>query len=258
MSSEFGYHHVPVLAQSNFLEWKTALEEYLTPHDHVRVIRWTKSSTGALVDPLPPSDPDELERWNQSERVAKGVIMMTAADHHLELVYKYKSESVWELWKAIEARHAPRDAFLYHQAWVHLVSLRKGPSESYVDYCGRVDDARSQIDRTTPAFLTPEQLLDQLLLFTMLNALPRDDPLRSLIYQSNINLEDVKTAFLQADTFARVAAKIGSTNAASVHPGHLVKDSPQLETSDRLIAHHVSVSAGKRGRQRKGQRHMQK
>ena len=265
MSSESprfsGYSDVPVLEEGNFFEWKTALDEYLTPNNHVRVIRQTRSSTGALVDPLPPSDPDDLEGWKKSERVAKGVIMMTAANLHLELVYKYKGGSVWELWKAIETRHVPRDAFLYHQALMHLCSIRKRPNESYIDLYRRVDDARTQMDRAIPVSLTPEQLWDQLLFFRILTALPSDDPLRSLLFTLNINLDDLRVAFLRTDTYARVAAEAKAANAASVqrchkcrHPGHLVKDCPQLEAVDRPFAHGVNASAGNRGRQRKGKR----
>lgn len=198
-----GYSHVPVLATGNFLEWQTAIEKYLTFCDHVRVIRRTKSSTGALVDPSPPSDPDDLKKWNQSEQIARGVIMITAVDLHLELVHKYEDGSAWELWKAIEACHVQQDAFLYHQAWVHLFSLRKRPDERYMDYYRRVDDARSQIDRVKPPSLTPEQLLDELLLFTLLTGLPSDDPLRPLISQANVNLDDLYAAFLRTDVRTR-------------------------------------------------------
>ncbi len=252
---------VPVLADGNYHEWKAALEEYLTPNDHVRVIRRTKSSMGALVDPVPPTDPDDLVRWNQSERIAMGVIASTAIDLHLELLYKYEYGSVWELWKAIEARHAPRDAFLYHQAWVHLFNLRKSPDERYVDYIGRVDDACIRIDRATPTSLTPEQLRKQLLLFSILTGLPSDDPLRSLIFQKNITLDDVRTVFLRTDTLARMYAQIEPAKAVPVqrcyrcdHPGHKDKDCPHSEAIDRLIAHRIKVSAGNRSGQRKGNR----
>lgn len=252
---------VLVLADGNYHEWKASLEEYLTPNDHVRVIRRTKSSMGALVDPVPPTDPDDLVRWNQSEKIAMGVIASTATDLHLELLYKYKNGSVWELWKAIEARHVQQDGFLYHQACVHLFSIRKRPDERYVDYFGRINDARIRIDRVTPSSLTPEQLMDQLLLFTLLTGLRSDDPLRSLIFQRDISLDHVRTVFLRTDTLARMDAQNKSAKAVPVQrcykcqePGHIVKDCPHSEAIDRLIARRVNVNTGNRGGQRKSNR----
>ena len=256
---------VLVLADGNYHEWKASLEAYLTPDDHVRVIRRTKTAMGALVDPVPPTDPDDLVRWNQSERVAMSIIARTATDLHLELLYKYVhgyvDGSVWELWKAIEALHVRQDPFLYHQAVVHLFSLRKRPDERYVDYFRRVDDARIQIDRVTPTSLTPEQLFEQLLLFSILTGLPSDDPLRSLIFRMDITLDHVRTVFLQTDTFARLDAQIESAKAVPVQHcykcqehGHTVKDCPHSEAIDRLIAHRVKASAGNRSGKRRGNR----
>ena len=257
---------VPVLTDDNFHEWKAAIEEYLTPYDDVRVITPTKSSMGALVDPVPPTDPDDLMKWKKSERIAWGVIARTATKLHLELVYKYKGGSVWELWKAIEARHAPQDAFLRYAAWAHLFSIRKRPDEDYMDCYRRVDDAHNRIVRLTPASLTPEQFRDEMILFRVLTSLPSDDPLRFLILQKNITLDDVYTACLRADALARMATESESANAVSIQhcykcdgPGHLVKECPHSEAIDSLIAHRCNVSAGVKGgqRQKKKQAPMQ-
>jgi hypothetical protein len=115
--------HIPVLMRDNYLKWQLCVKAYLTPGDHVRVIKRTKTATGALADPVAPADPAELERWNRSERIAMGVVMGTANDQHLELIHKHEEGSVWALWKAIEAYHVQRDASLRHQAWMQLLSI---------------------------------------------------------------------------------------------------------------------------------------
>jgi hypothetical protein len=54
----------------------------------------------------------------------------------------------------------------------------KRADESYVDYFRRGSDARSRVERVTPSSLTPEQRMDELLIFALLSGLPVDDPLR--------------------------------------------------------------------------------
>lgn len=51
---------VPMLAEGNFQKWTWAIKAYLTPSDHVRVIKRTKDSKGKMHDPTPPSDDKEL------------------------------------------------------------------------------------------------------------------------------------------------------------------------------------------------------
>ena len=95
------------------MRWEIQVHAYLTgAADHIWVIWCTKGSDGKYVNPIQPTDLDELKDWNKSERVAMGVIMATASDLHLELVHKMSEEPVWVLWKAIEAQHQQHDASL--------------------------------------------------------------------------------------------------------------------------------------------------
>jgi hypothetical protein len=234
------YSHIPVLTRVNYLKWQLSIKAYLTPGDHVRVIKRTRDTTGALVDPAAPADHVELERWNRSERIAMGVVMGTAYDQHLELILKHEEGSVWALWKAIETHHVQRDASLRHEAWMQLLSIRKKPDEKYVDLYYRVDNARSKVDRVTPASLTPEERADELALFIILNALSVDNPLRrQLVSQKDVTLTDAYSAFLCTD---RDAVTIESASAAYVprclrcdRTGHFADACPHLEAIKQLI-----------------------
>jgi len=61
-------------------------------------------------------------------------------------------DSVWNVWKAIEAQHQQHDASLRHEAWTQLF------------------DYRSKTDRVTPSDFTPAKRSEELGLFIIINA----------------------------------------------------------------------------------------
>jgi len=64
-----------MLSKDNYQNWQNAVKAYLTGYRHVRVITRTRdATTGALVDPIRPTDATELEAWETSEGIAMGVI----------------------------------------------------------------------------------------------------------------------------------------------------------------------------------------
>ena len=134
-SPQSSYTLVPILTKDNFMKWEIQVHAYLTgAADHVWVIQHTKGSDGKYVNPIQPTNLDELKDWNKSKHMAMGVIMVTASNLHLKLVHKMGEEPVWELWKAIEAQHQQHDASLWHEAWMQLFAIWKRPDEGYVDY----------------------------------------------------------------------------------------------------------------------------
>jgi hypothetical protein len=201
------------------------------------------------MDPVLPANPAELERWNCSEQIAMGVVMGTTNDQHLELIHKHEEGSVWALWKAIKAHHVQRDTSLRHEVWMQLLSIRKNPDEKYVNLYSCVDNARSKIDHMTPSTLTAEECADELALFTILTALPVDDPLcRQLVSQKDITLADTYSAFLHMD---RDTVTIESANAAYVphchrcdQPSHFADACPHLEAIKQLISQRSSGGNG--------------
>src|SRR5882757_10933527 len=164
-----GYRHLPMLTRENYMKWQTALKAYLTPYNHVRVLMCTAGTAGAILDPMPPTDPTELASWHQSEQIAMGVVAGTSYELHLELVHKHEGGSVWDLWKAIEALHVQKDASLRHEAWMHLFGHRKRPNETYIDYFRHRDSIGGRIERVTPTTLTGLQLVSELLRFAQIS-----------------------------------------------------------------------------------------
>ena len=75
--------YVPMLSESNYQKWQWAIKAYLSPHDHVRVIKRVRTAAG-LVDPTPPTDASELEKWLQSECMALGIIAGTIIDRQVQ------------------------------------------------------------------------------------------------------------------------------------------------------------------------------
>ena len=181
--------HVPALTKDNYSQWQMAVKAYLTPHDHVRVIKRTMDSTGALADPVTPTDADELAWWIASEQHAMGVIMGTAYDLHFELLSRHEYGRAWPLWRDIEAQHITPDGGQRHEAWVQLFGIRKRSGESYVDLYRCIDNARSRINRVTPVNQTAEERSNEITLFSLLMALPAEDPLRrQLVSQKSVTL----------------------------------------------------------------------
>ena len=256
--SRTGYAHIPVLTKEIFLEWQIGVRAYLRPGKHLRIIRSGKGSDGAPLDPTPPTNLDELKRWEDSEEIAMGVIIATASKLHLELVSKYEDGSVWELWKAIEANHVTHDASLRHEAWVQLFGMQKRSDEGYADFYRRGSDARSRIEHVTPSNLTPQQRSDELLLTTLLYGLPTDDHLRrQFVAQSNLTLEDVWAAFIRINRDTATMAAVEFANAMLTNtchkcdqPGHFAKDCPYTEVIKQAV--NLRINGSGKGNRYKG------
>lgn len=180
------YDFVPVLTKENYMIWELQVEAYLMGEDdHFRVLQPTKDSEG-FHNPSRPSDAEEGKAWDQSERVARGVIMATASDLYLELIGSMRGESVWKLWKAIEAKHQQYNESLRAEAWMQLLAIRKKPDEAYMDFFRRVEAARLKINQFTPQDFTTTQYYEELRLFAFINGLHPDDPLRRQLVSESL------------------------------------------------------------------------
>jgi hypothetical protein len=222
------------------------------PNDHVRVIKRSKGTDGILHDPKAPADAKELESWNQSERMAIGIISGSIIDIHLELLHKYEDKSAWALWGAIEALHEQKDASLRHGAWMGLLGLRQGEDEGYCKYLRRLSEARSRVDRVTPASLSAEERMDELVLFAALSRMRPNDPLhQSLLTHRNLSLTDLSAIFLRTDQNSALSAAFESANVTSTSRcftcrlvGHQAKDCPHADAISRLIAQRTNNNGG--------------
>ena len=98
--------------------------------------------------------------------MAVGIIAGSVIDLHLEHLHRYEDKNAWSLWCAIEAVHEQKNVSLCHSAWMGLLGVRQGEDEGYCKCLRCITGARARVDRVTPADLTPEECMDELVLFT--------------------------------------------------------------------------------------------
>ena len=139
-----------MLTKGNYPKWRMHVKGHLSTGDHGCVIKHTADPQGNLVDPVPPTDPDELWAWQKSEWVVWGVLLLTANKLHFELLEQYEDQSAWKIWQAIEEHHVQDDVSLRHEAWMQLFSIRKKEGESYIDLYHQVKTANAKINQVTP------------------------------------------------------------------------------------------------------------
>ena len=84
--------------------WLVRRKEALTSSRQMFFCATSWRRSGSLVR-VPHSAAKELESWHHSERMARGIIVSTAVNLHLELVHKHRQGSPWALWVAIKAKH---------------------------------------------------------------------------------------------------------------------------------------------------------
>jgi len=144
------FAHLPMLAKENYQDWQAAVKAYLTGYRHVCVITCTHdATTGALVDPVRPTDATELEAWETSEGITMGMIVSTTYKLHGDLIAEHEGGSPLALWKAIESQHLNKDISLRHQAWTLLFAHCQGPDDDYIDYWRRGADIKANLDHIT-------------------------------------------------------------------------------------------------------------
>ena len=214
---------LPFLTEDNFSDWDMQIMAYLTgTQDHARVIMPTlPAGTTTYQDPAPPATAPatattketkaaaaNIALWQKSECVVLGCLMATTGKLHREAILKHHQDGspVYKRYSVICTYHQQRDASHCHKAWMQFLALRKSPSESYTSIYRRVEAGYFKIDRITPAGQSTEDRGKELILFTLLSALPHNNPLHtSLIMQKDITLADAAAALLCFDTSKKLA-----------------------------------------------------
>jgi len=116
---------VPMLTEGNFQKWAWAIKAYLMPHNHIRVIKQTKDSGGKLHDPIALTDAKALEVWNQSERMAIGII---AARSSTSTSNFFTSTRTRAPGPCGSRSRLSMDASLCHSAWMGLLGIHQDRS----------------------------------------------------------------------------------------------------------------------------------
>jgi len=137
--------------------------------------------------------------------------------------------------------------------------LHRSPTESYTDFCNRIDLGYAKIERITPSCQTAAQRGEELRLFAFLSGLPFDDHIhQSLTTQSDLTLTKATEACVRFDTGQRIhLAEADSANAARAlfcwkcdSPDHLSRDCPHAGAVKDLIAKRNAASHSGGGRRK--------
>jgi len=251
---------LPILTEENFADWDMQITAYLTgSQDHACVITPTRETNGTSQDPIPPTTADattatteeikaanaEIALWQKSERVVLGCLMATAGKLHRKAILKrwQGGDAVYKLYSKICAYHQQCDASQQHEAWMQFLALRKSPSESYTSIYRCVEVGYDKIDHITPASQSMEECGRELILFTLLSALPHDDTLRtSLTTQKDLTLADAAAALLRFDTGKKLTDS-GVEQAHAAFNGcwacgdkeHIQRDCPHREAIQQFV-----------------------
>jgi len=247
---------VLLLANGNFQKWSWAVKVYLTPNNHVCVIKCTKYSTGKLHDPVAPTNAKELVSWNQSEWMAVGIIAGLVMDLHLELLHRYEDKGAWPLWCTIEALHEQKDASLHHGAWMGLLRVHQGEDEGYGKFLRCITDMHAHVDRITPTDLSTEECMDKLILFMALSGMCPNDLLQQLLLtHRTLTLSDLSAVFLHTNQNSTLSSAVEAANAATILHcflctlmGHITKNCPHAKVFACQLAQHTNNNGKGKGK----------
>jgi len=261
---------IPILTEENFADWDMQVMAYLTgTQDHARIITPAKQTDGTYQDPTAPAVAlatataeevkaikADIAQWEKSERVVLGCLMASAGKLHREAVLKHRQAGhpVYKLYSRICAYHQQRDASQRHEAWMQFLALRKSPSESYTAIYRRVEAGYDKVERITPATQSTEERGRELVLFTLLSALPHDDPVRtSLTTQKDLTLADAAAAMLRFNTSKKLtdsgveqahATFIGAGCFACGDKEHIQRNCPHREAIQQFVTKRKNAGNG--------------
>lgn len=142
--------------------------------------------------------------------------MATASKLHQEAILKHRqsSEPVYQLYSKISTYHQQCDASQQHKAWMQVLGQCRSPTELYTSIYQHIDTGYDKIECITPANQTDAECFKELKLFTILSALPHDNPLHTLlIAQENLTLEGAAAAMLCVN----IGKKLASTKLEQAH-----------------------------------------
>ena len=241
-----GHHRLPVLTYDNFADWEIGIISFLTgAADHVRVIEQRPNAKDELVDPVrPTSPPEEVAKWDSSEREAMSVIMTTASRIHRDVILKHRAErgAVFKLWTKICDAHQSRDASLRYQAWIEFLSWKKTSDETYSAYIASKEGLGAKIERITPVSQPRAEHFAELILFATLFGL-QDSIRQALETQADLTLQQARDVMVRVDTGAKIRlANEESANAAGASncwkcdaPGHIAFACPHASAIKDIV-----------------------
>jgi transposase InsO family protein len=202
------YSNIPVLAKDNYLSWRRLINGYFLTINAAALVQGTETrpGTGSNLDMA-------REDWDKRNRQAAGAIQLTIDETNAIHTAGIESDAPAQ-WKKLEELHNNKTAGTRFNAMDSLFSIRMDPEEDLRSLITRAVAAMQRVKalrpvssttQTTvypdPSAYTLETLDNELIIMTLIRALPQDyQHVRSaLLIQSTLTLNTVRDAFLAED-----------------------------------------------------------
>lgn len=223
---------IPELTKDNYPLWSRKINAYLRTQGLFKLVHGE--------EPRPTDDDDKKESWDERLSKAAGIIELTLDDtnaHHCEGLFG----NAVALWAKLELVHNAKSPGSRFGAMNTLFNIRMEDNETLDSLITHTKAAMQRVknlrpagtyptttstdssdDSPTPAPYTLATLDDELIIMTLLRALPESyGHLSSLLYiQPDLNLEMVERAFRAEDNHRKQAATDSATAFRAFVPHH--------------------------------------
>jgi hypothetical protein len=273
------YSNIPVLAKDNYLSWRRLINGYFLTINAAALVQGTETrpGTGSNLDTA-------REDWDKRNRQAAGAIQLTIDETNAIHTTGIESDAPAQ-WTKLEELHNNKTAGTRFNAMDTLFSIRMDSGEDLRSLITRVVAAMQRVKAlrpgvpTTqptvypdPSSYTLETLDNELIIMTLIRALPQDyQHVRvALLIQQKLTLDTVRDAFLAEDnqrqhttqeavpalkTFTRHTPPANHSTASAPKPRESFPTTPGAMCTYCGIANHTAEQCRKRIR---NQRHAEK
>lgn len=202
------YANIPILAKDNYLSWKRLINGYFLTINAADLVQGTETrpASGNNLDAA-------REDWDKRNRQAAGAIQLTIDETNAIHTSGIESDAPAQ-WKKLEELHNNKTAGTRFNAMDTLFNIRMDSGEELRSLITRVIAAMQRVKALrpgvtstqvtiypNPSAYTLETLDNELIIMTLIRALPQDyQHVRSaLLIQSTLTLDTVRDAFLAED-----------------------------------------------------------
>jgi Reverse transcriptase (RNA-dependent DNA polymerase)/GAG-pre-integrase domain/gag-polypeptide of LTR copia-type len=204
------YANIPILAKDNYLSWKRLINGYFLTINAAELVQGseTRPGSGSNLDTA-------REDWDKRNRQAAGAIQLTIDETNAIHTSGIESDAPAQ-WKKLEGLHNNKTAGTRFNAMDSLFNIRMDSGEDLRSLITRAVAAMQRVKalwpgaptaQTTvtvypdPSAYTLETLDNELIIMTLIRALPQDyQHVRSaLLIQTTLTLDTVRDAFLAED-----------------------------------------------------------
>jgi len=272
MSSSNDHHNTPPqLTTSNYNQWAIDMTHFLNCHGLGLIITqdWVKP-TIADMSKATSAERQELLAFQQAQSKAAGYLYAAVpVDQrvHIDGVNPMDAVAIWDKLKSTFVKQNSTSRFTALDTLLR-VQLKEG--EGLVDLAARTTRLRNEFKQLLPDGYKVDQLLDDMEVNALLNALPSDRYTtlsETLWLQSNLTRQDVHDKFIAHERKVKVdivktegamAASASSHCHSCKQLGHFAADCPHAAEIEKFISTLTTGQASTSGSRNSGKKHKKK